>query len=82
MIQYLTLTQPTNKDLPLGLFKYHVGSFGGVAASRMEIVLDGISPSSFEASPWSFPAMDIWFEVINSSYREGGWHAGEVSEPA
>ena len=27
-------------------------------------MLDGISPSSFEATSWSFPAMTVWFEVI------------------
>ena len=41
----------------------------------MEVVLDGISPSSFGAASWSFPAMNVWVEVKDSSYREGGWHA-------
>ena len=26
--------------------------------------------------------MDVWVEVIDSSYREGGQHAVEISEPA
>ena len=30
----------------------------------------------------SFPAMDVWVEVIDSSYMEGGWHAVAMSEPA
>ena len=37
----------------------------------MEVVLDGISPSSFLATSWSFPAMNVWVEVIYPSYREG-----------
>ena len=28
------------------------------------------------------PAMDVWVEVIESSSREGGWHAVEMSKPA
>ena len=53
-----------NKDLPLGLVKDHLGSIGGVEASRIEVVLDRISQSSFRATSWSFPAMiDVWFEV-------------------
>ena len=41
------------------------------------IKLDGISPSSFGATSWSFSAMNVWFEVA-----EGVWHAEEMSEPA
>ena len=48
----------------MGSVTYHLGSIGGVDASRMEVVLDGISPSSFWATSWSFPAMHVWFEVI------------------
>ena len=44
--------------------------------------MDTISPSSFGATSWYFPAMHVWFEVINPSYGEGGWHAKEMSEPA
>ena len=45
-------------------------------------MLDAINPSSFLANSWSFPAMRVWVEVIDSSYWEGGWHAVEMSEPA
>ena len=48
----------------------------------MEVVLDGISPSSFGAASRSLPAMDVWVEVIDPSHREGGWHALEMSESA
>ena len=47
----------------------------------MEVVFDGISPSSFGAASWSFPAMDVRVEVIDPSYRVGGSHAEEMSEP-
>ena len=33
----------------------------------MEVVSVGISVSSFGATSWSFPAMTVWFEVINPS---------------
>ena len=46
--------QSANKDLPLGSVKYHLGSIGGVEASRIEVVFDGISPSRFGATSWSF----------------------------
>ena len=43
----------------------------------------GVIPtSSFGATSWSFPAMKVWFEVINSLYREKGRRAEEMSEPA
>ena len=45
---------------------------GGVKASRIEIMLAAISLSSFGATSWSFPAMHVWFEVINPSDRESG----------
>ena len=46
-------------------------------------MLDAINPSSFlAATSWSFPAMRVWVEVIDSSYWEGGCHAVEMSEPA
>ena len=35
-------------------------------------MLDGISPSSFWGTSWSFPAMNVWVEVIDPSYREDG----------
>ena len=38
----------------------------------MEVVLDGISPSSFGTTSWSFPAMNAWYEVIVTSHRGGG----------
>ena len=54
----------------------------GVEASRIEVVLDGVSPSRFGATSWSFPAMNVWIEVIDPLYREGEWHhAMEMSEP-
>ena len=66
----------------MGSVKYHLGSVGGVEASRIEVVLDGISSSSFGATFCSFPAMNVWDEVISTSYRERGWHAEEMYEPA
>ena len=30
----------------------------------------------------SLPAMDVWVEAIDSSSREGGWHAVEMFKPA
>ena len=74
--------QSANKGLPLGSVKYHLSSIGGVEESRIEIVLDSISPSSFGAASRSLPAMDVWVEVIDSSSREGGWHAVDMSKPA
>ena len=62
--------------------KDHLGSIDGVQASRMEVVFDWISQSGFGAAYWSFPTMDVWIEVKESSYMEGGWHAVEMSEPA
>ena len=73
--------QSANKGLPLGSVKDHLGSIGCVEASRIEVVLDGISPSRFGATSWSFPAMNYWVEVVDPSYRKGGWHAMEMSEP-
>ena len=32
--------QSANKGLPLGSVKYHLGSIGGIEASKIEIVLD------------------------------------------
>ena len=43
----------------------HLSIIGGVEASRMEVMLDGISPSSFGATSWSFPAMNVWVEVTD-----------------
>ena len=74
--------QSANKGLPLGSVKAYLGSIDGVDASIIEVVLDCISPSSFGAAFRSLPAMDVWVEVIDSSYREGGWHAVEMSKPA
>ena len=59
--------QSANKCLPQGSVKDHLGSIGGVDDSRIEVVLDGISPSSFGATSWSFPAMNVWVEVIDPS---------------
>ena len=36
----------------------------------MEVVFDGISPSSFEATSWSFAAMNVWDEV--RPFKPGG----------
>ena len=60
------------------------GVIDGVEASRIEVVLDWISPyrPSFGEASRSLPAMDVWVEVIDSSNREGGWHAVEMSKPA
>ena len=63
-----------------GSVKYHLGNIGGSEANRMEVVLDDISPSSYRVAPWSFPVMNFWIEVTDLSYREGGWHAEEMSE--
>ena len=57
--------QSANKGLPLGSVKDHLGSIGGVEASRIDVVLDGISPSRFGATSWSFPAMNYWVEVVD-----------------
>ena len=38
--------QFSNKDLPMGSVKDHLGTIGGVEASRIEVVLEEISPSS------------------------------------
>ena len=46
--------QSANKGLPLGSVKDHLGSIGVVEASRMEVVLDGISPPSFGGGLWVF----------------------------
>ena len=65
--------QSANKGLPPGSVKYHMGSIDGVEASRMEVVLDGISPPIFGANAWSFPLMNVWVEIIDGkdpSYRE------------
>ena len=42
----------------------------------MEVVLDGIIPSSFGATSWSFPAMNVWIEVIDPSHRIGRMACG------
>ena len=60
----------------------YIGQHGGVETSRVEVVLDGISPSRFGATSWCFPAMNYWVEFVDPSYREGGCHAMEMSEPA
>ena len=59
--------QSANIGLPLGSVKYHLGTIGGVEASRTEDVFDGIDPSRFGANSWSFPAMNVWVEVIDPS---------------
>ena len=71
--------QSINEGLPLRSVKYHLSSIGGVEASKMEVLLDGISPSSFGVTPWTFPAMNVWVEVKDSSYMEGGFHAEVMS---
>ena len=48
----------------------------------MKVVFGRISPSGFGAASWSLPTMDVRVEVRDSSYREEGWHAVEMSEPA
>ena len=48
----------------------------------MKVVFDRISPSGFGAAYWPLPTMDVMVEVKDSSYREGGWNAVEMSEPA
>ena len=65
-----------NDIQPLGSVKDHLDSIYGVEASGIEIMLDGISPSSYGATSWSFPVMNVWFEVINYSY----WIEEEISE--
>ena len=45
-------------------------------------MLGGIGPSRFGATTWSFPAMNDWVELVDRSYREGGWNAMAMSEPA
>ena len=48
----------------------------------MEVVFDRVRPSGFGAASWSLPTMDGRVEVKDSSNREGGWHAVEMTEPA
>ena len=75
--------QSANKRLPLGVCLIpNLGSIDGVEASRMKVVFDRISPSGFGAASWSLPTMDVRVEVKDTSYREGGWHSVEMSEPA
>ena len=74
--------QSANKGLPLWSVIDHLGSIDGVEASRMKVVFDRISPFGFGAASWSLPTMDVRVEVKDSSHREGGWHAVEMSEPA
>ena len=74
--------QSAQKGLPRGSVIDHLGSIDGFEASRMEVVFYWISPSGLGVASWSFPTMDVWIEVKDSSYREGGWHAVAVSEPA
>ena len=64
-----------DKGLPLWSVKDHPGS--------IDVKLDGSSPSSFGATSWSFPAMNVWVEVIpDRPFVPGGWwHAEEMSEP-
>ena len=38
--------------------------------------------TGFVAASWSLPTTDVRVEVKDSSYREGGWHAVEMTEPA
>ena len=52
--------QSATEDLPLGSVRDHISCIGGVEASRIQVVLDGISPSRFRATSWSFPAMNDW----------------------
>ena len=46
--------------------------------AEINVLLDGISPSRFGATSWSFPATNYWVEVVDPSYRDGGWHAMEL----
>ena len=73
--------QSANKGLPLGSVIYNLGSIDGVEASIMKVVFVRISPSGFGAASWALPTMDVSVEVKDSSYREGGWHPLEMSEP-
>ena len=74
--------QSIKNCLHLGSVKYRLGIIGGVKAIIIEVMLGGISPSSFEVTSMSLAARNVWVEVIDSSYRKGGWHAEEMSEPA
>ena len=57
------------KGLPLGgAVKNHLGRIGGVEAIRMAVMFDGIGPSSFGATYWSFPSIHVSVEVINHSH--------------
>ena len=68
--------QSINKGLPLGSVKDHLGSIGGVKASCIQVVLDGISPSSFGATSWSFPAMNYWVECHRPFVQGGSMACG------
>ena len=37
----------------------------GIGACRRKIVLDRINQSSFGATYWYFPTMDVWIEIVN-----------------
>ena len=58
----------------------------GVEGKIIEVMFGGISPSSFVATSseyWSFPVMDVWIEVTNTSYGGGGRTAcGAMLEPS
>ena len=62
----------------MGSVKDHLGSIGCIEASIIEVKLDGIRPSSFRATSWSFSAMNVWFEDISPLYMEKGSHAEEI----
>ena len=55
-----------------GSVKDHLGSIGVVEASRMEVVLDGISPPRFGGGLWVFSSHGEWVKVIDFSYRNVG----------
>ena len=58
---------PQTKAFHGGSVKDRLGSIGVVEASRMEVVLNGVSPSSFGGGLWVFSSHGYDF-----SYREGG----------
>ena len=60
----------------------HMSSNSGVEANTMEVVLDRISPSSFAATSWSFPGTDVWIDLMNASYRDGGRNPEDMTIPA
>ena len=51
------------------------------AASIMEVTRDPVSPSSFRATSWSYPTMDVWMKLVIHTGKKEGMRR-EMSAPA